>query len=46
MWQFENASLNEIELFDGDPERHGRLVRLNESAHLAGVGSEHALQAL
>jgi alpha-ribazole phosphatase len=44
-WQFENASVSEIRLHHADRVPFGRLVRLNENAHLAGVGSEYALQA-
>lgn len=45
-WDFENASLSVIEARgDGDtPSFH--LARLNDTAHLSGVYSEYALQAL
>ena len=45
-WTFENASLSEIEVRGEVGAESAHLVRLNDTAHLVGIQSEHALQAL
>jgi phosphoserine phosphatase len=45
-WSFENASLTVIELRGDGGVETAHLVRLNDTAHLAGIQSEHARQAL
>ena len=45
-WSFENASLSVIEAHGDVGAEMFHLVRVNDIAHLAGIQSEHALQAL
>jgi broad specificity phosphatase PhoE len=45
-WSFENASLSVLHVRGDTGAEIGHLVRLNDTAHLSGVYSEYALQAL
>ena len=45
-WSFENASLSVLQVRGDAGVETGHLVRLNDTAHLSGVYSEYALQAL
>jgi alpha-ribazole phosphatase len=45
-WSFENASLSVIQVRGDLSAQTCHLMRLNDTAHLAGVYSEYALQAL